>query len=1362
MNIPLTSHVKPPDGSKTSLLIHSPSSSPVSRQSLVSHRSHAPSRTLPHHWFNMLPHTHSNASHSTVGTACTETVELITLAGNINNTSSTAILIDSGASCNFISASFATRAQIVPWNLAQKLQVKTASGHTMCCSLIAPSTPVKLPGYEGHHDFIIVSDLDTYDVVLGRTFLKHSHAFVDHDAGTVTWPTNIVKHHNNTPRTDSLISTNPWNAIAPDLDPSEELEPSCSNNTDPITSSRSLQLTTVDSMKHASCKRSPHKPTTSKARSTPTTNSASSHAATEPMKPSQSIATSATSTITHPSSCNSSPTASTNQRAVSSTRSAEPTTKTDTNQSALSYSVPVPKLSSAFAQLAISIQSAPVAAIAQRVEQYVERMQPNDGKLPPSRGQFDHKIELKDPDARPVKSRAIPLNAEERAQLAIDIKELLEAGLIERSESEWGSPAFYVSKDGGSARRLVVDYRALNKLLKRNTMTLPHVDELIARLGKAKYFTKIDLRSSYHQILVRPEDRHMTAFVTPIGHFQWRVLPFGEANAPATFVQMMRNLVLSDMTDRGVLDFVDDILVYSETAEQHVQDVSDVLDRLEKHELFIKPSKCQWMVQQVEFLGLTITATDAGTTVTPMHSKIDAVTSWPRPRTQTQLRSFTGFANTFTKFIDGFSGIAAPLFDLLKRLKGKRTAPLRWNERATAAFDELKHAIANSATLGVADASKPFIVHTDASDYAVGAVLSQHNERGELRPIGFVSQKLSDVEYRWSVYEKELYSIVVALKRWSMHLMYTQHPVEIHNDHASLRYLLDQPKLTAKQTRWLALLSTYSDLRFVHVKGSDNARADALSRRSDHDVGVAERQQIRSDIAKQQFLDTFSKLGLPNVRLNMLVAEVNAGKTDILNAIVEGYVTDARCSDILRDPERYGYRLRWDLLERSSDGSVLVPDNSKLRSRILQCVHDAPTSGHLGITKTFDRLIASYHWPNAWLDVAESVKSCEAYQRSKQRSGKVPGLHQPTEVVPKAHTIAIDFLGPINMTARGKDSVLVMMDVFTKHVFLEPVSTTITAQQTANFIINRIVRHQGLPRAIRSDRDARFTSEIWTEIWSKLGTDLHITTAHHHQSNGLPERFMQNLSSSIRTYCNERGTNWDQLLSTVEIAYNSSQHSVTGYSPFELDLGIAARLPINLSRPENETTTQASEILDRINSNEINAFRRILASQSYDKQRIDATRHEERYEIGDVAWLDTNDLFIMNQAGAKKLRARWAGPFKVLSVEGDLNVTLDLPSQWRIHPTIHIARLKRALDRDLNKFPIGNLDNHWFVDANEPSQVPIERDIVTDLSEYDECGAAVAEVEREAQLSNQVSRPRTRAAVQRAHDRGETYDYVKL
>jgi hypothetical protein len=266
--------------------------------------------------------------------------------------------------------------------------------------------------------------------------------------------------------------------------------------------------------------------------------------------------------------------------------------------------------------------------------------------------------------------------------------------------------------------------------------------------------------------------------------------------------------------------------------------------------------------------------------------------------------------------------------------------------------------------LTVADVDKPFFVHTDASDFAVGAVLSQRDDTGELRPIGFVSEKLNDVQYRWSVYDKELYSIVVALKHWRMHLMYAKHPVHVMNDHASLRFLLDQPKLTAKQTRWMALFSTYAELKFVHVKGSENVRADALSRRADHDVGVAERQRIRSDIAKQQFVQVFGRLGLPNARLNSLIVETSVGKSDLVDSIVDGYAHDSHCMKIFDDPERFGYHVRWDLLEREDDGSILVPDSAELKTRILKCIHDAPTSGHLGIGKTYDRLSASYHWPN--------------------------------------------------------------------------------------------------------------------------------------------------------------------------------------------------------------------------------------------------------------------------------------------------------------------------------------------------------------------------------------------------------------
>lgn len=1220
----------------------------------------------------------------------TDIAELIQLTGSVDGIScEQTMLVDSGATCNFVSQALADRMPSQRWRLQQPLIVKTADGSKVRCSHMIADANITLPGYSGEHDLLIMPHLDVFEVVLGRAFLKASKAIVHHETSAVVY-------------TD-MATKNPWQL----LDISSLDKPLLDDDDTTVTPS-------TDNASHSQQKinTSNHNQKRAVVKSTNCQQAARQPALTTAVKPTN--CHQALTTVVKPTNTPSSP------------------------------ATLLPLTDEALA----SIQK-----LLARVDLYNSRMKPKDGRLPPSRGEYDHRIELKDPSAKPVKSRSIPLNAEERAQLAIDIKELEETGLIVRSESEWASPVFYVSKDGGKARRLVVDYRGLNRLLKRNSMTLPHIDELLARLGNAKFFTKLDLRSSYHQILVRPEDRHMTAFSTPIGHFEWRVLPFGEANAPSTFVQMMRHLVLADMTDRGVLDFVDDVLVYSETAEQHVRDVSDVLDRLEKHELFIRPEKCKWMVQQVDFLGFTVTATISGTTIEPMRSKVEAVTDWPKPRTQTQLRSFLGFSNTFRNFIDGFSGIAAPLFDLLKRLKNKRTAPLRWNDNAHEAFDALKAAISDSATLAVADDSKPFVVHTDASDYAVGAVLSQRNDRGELRPIGFVSEKLSDVEYRWSVYEKELYSIVVALKHWSMWLMHANHPVEIHNDHASLQYLLDQPRLTSKQTRWLALFSTFAELRFVHVKGSDNTRADALSRRADHNVGSSERRQIRSDIARKQFSEVFGQLGLTNARINTLITEVSAGNDEIATAIINGYADDTRCKQITDEPQRYGYQLRWGMLERISDGSVLVPNDPQLRARILRCVHDAPTSGHLGINKTFDRLLANYHWPNQWLDVADYVNSCNTCQQAKNRSGRTPGLLHPIEIQPKAHTIALDFLGPLSRTARGKDSILVIIDAFTKRVSLEAVTTTITAEQTAEIVINRIIRHQGVPRAIRSDRDSRFTGDVWNSIWSRLGSELKLTTAHHHESNGLPERFMQTLQASLRAFTNTKGTDWDLRLASVELAYNSSKHASTGISPIELDIGVTPRMPINLTqheRPSASLSVQA--VLDRISMNEITAFRTMIESQHRDKQRVDSKRRDERYAVGDFVWLETSELQLMNMPGSKKLRSRWCGPFEVKQVQDDLNVLLDLPNEWKIHPVIHIARLKRAHQRDDQRFPSNEEPINTIHEQNVQST-----DI--NLSDYNERGSIISQIEHDDALD---IKPRTRAAVQAAHDRGERHDYVEL
>lgn len=664
-------------------------------------------------------------------TSAVEVVDLLVLDASINAIRCPRrALVDGGASCNFIDRNFAGHIGVDLWEMPRHLKVSTAaSGNIVTCTQMIHDSLIQLPGYEGTHSFVVMPDLDGFDVILGRAFLKSSRALVCHHSSTITWPTSSVVEdvdRQHVSLAEKLVTTNPWSQLAV-----QDAEHDTQHDSENDARDAAEDVRSVSQRKRA--------------------------------------------------------------RTMTESKQWPPPRPVAKNRS---HAADIDVVSSSLSKDAL----AALQRVRERVALYEQRMKPHVGKLPPSRGEFDHKIELKDPNSKPVQGRAIPLNAAERAQLAVDIRQLEEAGLIRRSESEWASPAFYVSKDGGKARRLVIDYRGLNKLLKQNAMSLPHIDELLARLGKAKYFTKLDCKHSYHQLLVREASRKLTAFITPIGHFEWCVMPFGERNAPASFVQMMRHLVLPDMTSRSVLDFVDDLLVASETLEEHVKDVSDVLDRLEKHQLFIEPKKCQWMVQQVEFLGYKISATEHGTTIEPMQSKVEAVTEWPEPRTQTQMRSFLGFANTFRGFVDGFSRVAGPLFDLLKRLP-RKTSPLRWNEGARKAFVELKTAIAKSATLTVADDSKPFFVHTDASDYAVGAVLSQLDDHGDLRPVGFVSEKLTDVQYRWSVYDKELYSIVVALKRWRMHLMYARHPVQILNDHASLRFLLDQPRLTAKQTR---------------------------------------------------------------------------------------------------------------------------------------------------------------------------------------------------------------------------------------------------------------------------------------------------------------------------------------------------------------------------------------------------------------------------------------------------------------------------------------------------------------------------------------------------------------------------------
>ena len=432
--------------------------------------------------------------------------------------------------------------------------------------------------------------------------------------------------------------------------------------------------------------------------------------------------------------------------------------------------------------------------------------------LPPERS-VDHTINLV-PGAEPPHRPVYRMSFEEMDELKQQLADLLSKGFIRPSTSPFGAPVLFVHKKEGTLR-LCVDYRALNKITIKNRYPLPRIDELMDRLVGASYFTKIDLYSGYHQIRIKPEDIHKTAFRTRYGHYEFLVLPFGLTNAPATFMTLM-NDIFREYLDQFVVIYLDDILIYSKTKEGHIQHIKKVLDILRQHKLFAKISKCEFFKHQVEYLGHLISKNG----IAVDKKKVEAIQTWPTPSNVSEIHSFLGLASYYRKFVPNFSTIATPLTQLLHK-----DQKYCWMENEEKAFNELKSKLSSTPVLLLPDPTKPFSVTTDASDYAIGAVLSQNHGHGD-QPIAYESRKLSQAELNYPTHEKELLAIVHALKIWRTYLEGSKFTVI--TDHASLEFIRTQTNLSRRQARWLELLQSMTfDVKYR--PGKTNIVADALS-----------------------------------------------------------------------------------------------------------------------------------------------------------------------------------------------------------------------------------------------------------------------------------------------------------------------------------------------------------------------------------------------------------------------------------------------------------------------------------------------------------------------------------------------------
>jgi hypothetical protein len=523
--------------------------------------------------------------------------------------------------------------------------------------------------------------------------------------------------------------------------------------------------------------------------------------------------------------------------------------------------------------------------------------------IPPSRT-INHAITLTQ-GSNPVNTRPYRYPQFQKQEIEMQIKDMLQQGLIQHSSSAFSSPVLLVKKKDGNWR-FCVDYRALNAITIKDRFPIPSIDELLDELYSTNWFSKLDLRSGYHQIRMNPDDVHKTAFRTHQGHYEFLVMPFGLCNAPSSF-QATMNLIFEPFLRKFVIVFFDDILVYSKTLEDHLKHLETVFECLLTNQFFLKQSKCSFATNTIHYLGHVVSSAGVG----PDPEKIIAMVDWPTPKTLKQLRGFLGLTGFYRKFIKNYASIAHPLTELLKK------DAFHWGPEATAAFEKLKRAMTEAPVLALPDFTVDFIIETDASGLGMGAVLIQHGH-----PISYFSKKFCPKLINSSTYVRELCAIVSAVKKWRTYLLGRK--FLIYTDQRSLRELLTQVIQTPEQQFYLAKLMGYS-YEIVYKPGAQNKVADALSR-----VHESPATFLAITVPHLDFLDKIQQQLSTNQQLQHLIEQVKS------------------------DPSAHPhYHVQNQLLFYKN--KLFIPNCSELKTLFLEEFHSSQIGGHSGITKTYGR-----------------------------------------------------------------------------------------------------------------------------------------------------------------------------------------------------------------------------------------------------------------------------------------------------------------------------------------------------------------------------------------------------------------------
>lgn len=896
-------------------------------------------------------------------------------------------------------------------------------------------------------------------------------------------------------------------------------------------------------------------------------------------------------------------------------------------------------------------------------------------------------------DNNPIYKKNYRIPEAQKAEVNAQISKMKEDGIIEPSTSPYNNPIFLVpKKSSGAAKwRLVVDFRELNKVILPDRFPLPRIEDILDALGRAKFFSTLDLQSGFHQVGLEKNSRKYTAFSTPTNHFQFTRLPFGLSISPNAFQRMMM-IALSGLPPEVAFLYIDDIIVIGGSERHHLKNLQKVFDCLRKRNLKLNPEKCCFFRKEVTFLGHLLT--DKG--ILPDETKISSVKTMPEPIDASEVKRFVAFVNFYRRFIKDFSVIATPLHHLTKK-----NVPFIWSEGCRQAFLKLKNALANPPILKYPEFSKDFILITDASDKGCGAKLAQLHDGVEM-PIAYFSKAFKKGELNRPPIEKEMMAIYFAINHFRPYLFGRKFLLK--TDHKPLVHMWSMKDPNSKVVRMRLELNEY-DFDIVYIPGKDNVEADALSRINfknlvDHQVLAITRSKTKQQRLESNFAPTLDELAIPNVYEALIPSEVrNLPKLrfsfsdvaityevrqkrrlifngnvikeqdksifDVLPSLLKQIEEKAQQNDIDKlyldtkdEVFRYLSIMRFkDEASKSLNTLfvVLYSERQKLSDpqaiqEVLKTLHDSAVSGHPGQQRLLKKIKRYYKWKGLKQDVKNYVKSCKQCSLNKQSPYTKERFVQTSTPIQPFDLISVDTVGPLPTTTTGNKYVVSLQCNFSKYVIYVPVPDK-TAITIAKAIVNNLILVYGPINQILSDAGTDYVNQVLNEICEVLKIKKSHGTASHPQTIGALERNHKTLNEYLRTTV-PTGDDWDNWIPYYAYAYNTTPNLVHNYMPFELIFGKKPRIPFDSKEIDivYNYESYAKELKFKLQNAYLNV-----------KDMLEKTKRKMINNQNSITPLVVgigDKVKLLNAQKENKLSPIYTGPYTVIAVNG-VNCTIE-------------------------------------------------------------------------------------------------------